>query len=173
MHKMSCDQFVSNNRGIGLDGADLPRELLAALYSSIVSNEIRLEQACEWGSLRRNNMHPSFRYTHRLLTPCAHTFRSAGAARVHLSGQGRLAPQAGRPRQDDAPPVDHPLRLDPVLLCGTKGGDAARVRPAGERQRRAGSNLHPHCPHLFTPLLTPLFTPLRSASSRCRTRTHS
>jgi brefeldin A-inhibited guanine nucleotide-exchange protein len=44
VNKMSLDAFVSNNRGIGENGTDLPRELLASLYSSIVSNEIRLEQ---------------------------------------------------------------------------------------------------------------------------------
>ena len=35
-NKMTLDQFVNNNRGIGENGADLPRELLASLYTSIV-----------------------------------------------------------------------------------------------------------------------------------------
>jgi len=41
--KMTSDQFVSNNRGID-DGADLPRELLEQLYSSVVAREVKIEQ---------------------------------------------------------------------------------------------------------------------------------
>ena len=34
---------MSNNRGIGVDGADLPRALLTSLYDAISSDEIRME----------------------------------------------------------------------------------------------------------------------------------
>ena len=39
--KMTCDEFVRNNRGIN-GGEDLPRPFLASLYSSIRRNEIRI-----------------------------------------------------------------------------------------------------------------------------------
>jgi len=41
--RMTCDQFVNNNRGID-DGADLPTVLLRRLYASVVAREIRIEQ---------------------------------------------------------------------------------------------------------------------------------
>jgi len=44
VNKMTNEQFISNNRGIGENGADLPPQLLSALYKSIVDNEIRIEQ---------------------------------------------------------------------------------------------------------------------------------
>eukprot|EP00965_Chrysotila_dentata_P073173 2418116-Pleurochrysis_carterae.AAC.1 len=40
---MTLEQFISNNRGID-DGRDLPRDLLASLYVSIVRDEIKIEQ---------------------------------------------------------------------------------------------------------------------------------
>ena len=43
-HKMTLEQFVSNNRGIGPDGTDLPRALLESLYASIKSDEVQIEQ---------------------------------------------------------------------------------------------------------------------------------
>jgi len=42
-HKMTLDQFLRNNQGID-DGRNLPDELLAELYRSIVAHEIRMEQ---------------------------------------------------------------------------------------------------------------------------------
>ena len=44
VNKMTLEQFVSNNRGVGPDGTDLPRALLESLYSSIKSEEIQIEQ---------------------------------------------------------------------------------------------------------------------------------
>ena len=43
-NKMTLEQFLSNNRGIGENGSDLPDELLTALYNSIHANEIIIEQ---------------------------------------------------------------------------------------------------------------------------------
>eukprot|EP00958_Prasinococcus_capsulatus_P001492 scaffold137_cov398-Prasinococcus_capsulatus_cf.AAC.14 len=42
-NKMSLEDFIKNNKGIDLDGADLPRELLEDIYSSIVNNEIKMK----------------------------------------------------------------------------------------------------------------------------------
>eukprot|EP00908_Phaeocystis_cordata_P012757 Transcript_23752.p2 GENE.Transcript_23752~~Transcript_23752.p2 ORF type:complete len:535 (+),score=238.14 Transcript_23752:46-1650(+) len=42
--KMTLDQFISNNRGIGENGSDLPDALLTQLYQSIQANEIIIEQ---------------------------------------------------------------------------------------------------------------------------------
>jgi len=41
VHKMTLEQWLSNNRGIGIDGADLPRALLEQLYAAVKSEEIR------------------------------------------------------------------------------------------------------------------------------------
>ena len=41
---MTVEQWVRNNRGIGVDGADLPRPLLEALYAAISAHEIAMEQ---------------------------------------------------------------------------------------------------------------------------------
>ena len=43
-NKMTLEQFINNNKGIGADGANLPAELLTRLYNSIHANEIILEQ---------------------------------------------------------------------------------------------------------------------------------
>ena len=40
--RMTLADFIKNNRGIN-DGADLPEELLSAIYDDIVSNEIRMK----------------------------------------------------------------------------------------------------------------------------------
>ena len=42
-HKMSLQQFLSNNRGID-EGQDLDKTMMTELYHSIVKNEIRMEQ---------------------------------------------------------------------------------------------------------------------------------
>ena len=42
--KMTLDQFINNNKGIGADGTNLPAALLTTLYHSIQANEIILEQ---------------------------------------------------------------------------------------------------------------------------------
>merc|ERR1711998_351384 len=42
--KMTVDDWLRNNRGIGVDGADLPEEVMRELYWNIVKNEIRMEQ---------------------------------------------------------------------------------------------------------------------------------
>lgn len=42
--KMSKEQFVRNNRGIGPNGSDVPRETLEALYEAIAAEEIQIEQ---------------------------------------------------------------------------------------------------------------------------------
>ena len=42
--KMKLEQFVSNNRGVGRGGGDLPRALLERLYTSIARSEIQIEQ---------------------------------------------------------------------------------------------------------------------------------
>ena len=42
--KMTREQFVRNNRGIGVGGTDLPETLLSELYAKIKENEIRMEQ---------------------------------------------------------------------------------------------------------------------------------
>ena len=41
-NKMTKRQFVSNNRGIGLEGADLDPEYLGTLYDNIVCHEIKM-----------------------------------------------------------------------------------------------------------------------------------
>ncbi|KAH8105009.1 Sec7-domain-containing protein [Phellopilus nigrolimitatus] len=41
-NRMTKDDFIKNNRGIN-DGANLPEELLSAIYEEIVSNEIRMK----------------------------------------------------------------------------------------------------------------------------------
>ena len=43
-NKMTLEQFLNNNRGIGENGSDLPDELLTQLYNSIQANEIIIEQ---------------------------------------------------------------------------------------------------------------------------------
>ena len=43
--KMTKEQFISNNRGIGPGGADVPRAVLEAVYDSISDEEIKIEQA--------------------------------------------------------------------------------------------------------------------------------
>ena len=42
--KMTREQFVRNNRGIGVGGTDLPETLLSELYAKIKADEIRMEQ---------------------------------------------------------------------------------------------------------------------------------
>lgn len=42
--KMTLEQWISNNRGIGLDGKDLERALLENLYHAVHADEIRIEQ---------------------------------------------------------------------------------------------------------------------------------
>ena len=42
--KMTREQFLSNNRGIGVGGSDLPRAMLEGFYEAISTNEIRMEQ---------------------------------------------------------------------------------------------------------------------------------
>jgi hypothetical protein len=42
--KMNLEQFISNNRGIGDGGADLPRPMLEEVYAAIVGYEIAIEQ---------------------------------------------------------------------------------------------------------------------------------
>jgi len=44
VNKMTQEEFLRNNRGIGENGTDLPNEILSQLYQSIVTNEIKLEQ---------------------------------------------------------------------------------------------------------------------------------
>ena len=39
--KMTCEEFIRNNRGIN-GGADLPHAFLRELYASISQNEIRI-----------------------------------------------------------------------------------------------------------------------------------
>ena len=39
--KMTCEEFIRNNRGIN-GGADLPHSFLRELYASISQNEIRI-----------------------------------------------------------------------------------------------------------------------------------
>ena len=39
--KMTCEEFIRNNRGIN-GGADLPHQFLRELYASISQNEIRI-----------------------------------------------------------------------------------------------------------------------------------
>ena len=41
---MTLEQFLRNNRGIGVGGADLPRSMLEELYGAISREEIKLEQ---------------------------------------------------------------------------------------------------------------------------------
>ena len=41
-NRMTKLEFTKNNRGIN-DGADLPEEMLSAIYDEIVSNEIRMK----------------------------------------------------------------------------------------------------------------------------------
>ena len=43
-NKMSKGQFVSNNRGIGPNGADVDRAVLEGVYDSILAQEIKIEQ---------------------------------------------------------------------------------------------------------------------------------
>jgi len=43
-NKMTLEQFINNNKGIGADGTNLPSALLTKLYHSIHANEIILEQ---------------------------------------------------------------------------------------------------------------------------------
>ncbi|KAF6004018.1 ADP-ribosylation factor guanine nucleotide-exchange factor [Cyanidiococcus yangmingshanensis] len=49
--KMTLEDFIRNNRGIN-DGADLPRELLVDIYTSIQAEELRLSdtRSGQWGS---------------------------------------------------------------------------------------------------------------------------
>ncbi len=47
--KMTCDEFLRNNRGIN-DGQNLPPEFLQAIYDSIVRNEIRTTSEAETGA---------------------------------------------------------------------------------------------------------------------------
>mmetsp|Transcript_23388 Transcript_23388/g.59662 ORF Transcript_23388/g.59662 Transcript_23388/m.59662 type:complete len:568 (+) Transcript_23388:7-1710(+) len=42
-HKMTLKQFLRNNQGID-NGTDLPEDMMTELYTSIVANEIRMEQ---------------------------------------------------------------------------------------------------------------------------------
>jgi len=44
VNKMTQEEFLRNNRGIGENGTDLPNEILTELYQSILTNEIKLEQ---------------------------------------------------------------------------------------------------------------------------------
>jgi hypothetical protein len=44
-HKMTLEQFVSNNRGID-DGKDLPRDLLVQLYANITGAFTSLSHVC-------------------------------------------------------------------------------------------------------------------------------
>ena len=39
--KMTCEDFIKNNRGIN-DGENLPEEFLRSLFQSIVENEIKI-----------------------------------------------------------------------------------------------------------------------------------
>eukprot|EP01125_Pyxidicula_operculata_P004811 TRINITY_DN1793_c0_g1_i1.p1 TRINITY_DN1793_c0_g1~~TRINITY_DN1793_c0_g1_i1.p1 ORF type:complete len:297 (+),score=83.17 TRINITY_DN1793_c0_g1_i1:10-900(+) len=41
-NKMTKDQFIWNNRGTWVDGADPPRELLSELYDKVVEEEIKM-----------------------------------------------------------------------------------------------------------------------------------
>jgi brefeldin A-inhibited guanine nucleotide-exchange protein len=47
--RMTKADFVKNNRGIN-DNADLPEELLSAIFDDIVSNEIRMKDEMELGT---------------------------------------------------------------------------------------------------------------------------
>ncbi len=47
--KMTCDEFLRNNRGIN-NGENLPPEFLQAIYDSIVRNEIRTTSEAETGA---------------------------------------------------------------------------------------------------------------------------
>ena len=40
--KMTCEDFIRNNRGIN-DGENLPHDFLTAVYESVAHNEIRME----------------------------------------------------------------------------------------------------------------------------------
>lgn len=45
-NRMTKADFLKNNRGIN-DGADLPEEILSAIFDEIVSNEIRMKDEVE------------------------------------------------------------------------------------------------------------------------------
>ena len=47
--KMTCNEFLRNNRGIN-NGENLPAEFLQAIYGSIVRNEIRTTSEAETGA---------------------------------------------------------------------------------------------------------------------------
>jgi hypothetical protein len=88
VHKMSLQQFLSNNRGID-EGRDLPAELLSSLYDSIQAHEIRMEQR-EFISSEKEGW--------LLKLPC--TFPVPSLYLPCTFPAGGLAPQAGRTRQD-------------------------------------------------------------------------
>ncbi|KAL1507822.1 hypothetical protein AB1Y20_007430 [Prymnesium parvum] len=44
VNKMTLEQWFRNNRGIGVRGADLPKQMLEELYNAIAKEEIKLEQ---------------------------------------------------------------------------------------------------------------------------------
>ena len=41
--KMTKEQFISNNRGIGPGGSDVERAVLEGVYDSILAEEIKIE----------------------------------------------------------------------------------------------------------------------------------
>ena len=47
--KMTCDEFLRNNRGIN-NGENLPPDFLQSIYGSIVRNEIRTTSEAESGA---------------------------------------------------------------------------------------------------------------------------
>ncbi|HEY9759984.1 MAG TPA: Sec7 domain-containing protein [Oculatellaceae cyanobacterium] len=79
VNKMTCEQFVTNNRGIN-NGSDIPRELLVELYRSITANEIKMTDTLSneinwalWTDLLRRSqsdakcaVSPSQTHTHSL-----------------------------------------------------------------------------------------------------------
>jgi brefeldin A-inhibited guanine nucleotide-exchange protein len=49
-HRMTKPDFIRNNRGIN-DGTDLPEDLLSSIYDEIQTNEIRMKDEVDHGSV--------------------------------------------------------------------------------------------------------------------------
>ena len=52
--KMTREEFVKNNRGIDVDGSDLPREMLMKVYDDVASSEIKT--GTEFDDLAENEL---------------------------------------------------------------------------------------------------------------------
>ena len=63
--KMTCDEFLRNNRGIN-NGANLPPDFLKAIYASIVRSEIRTTSEADTGAFEVRDCHcppePTFHF---------------------------------------------------------------------------------------------------------------